>query len=178
MLESLKKKLGIVPNVEAKEAVTDKLEVSLSVTDTEEYKELLQGFTEQSALLDASQSEVSKLKAEVDSLKVQMQQFAEAKVDAEAKAKQMKMDARKASLAKDVGDVRAAAVLAATEGLDDTQFEAIASALKLSVETEAQNMMFNEQGVEGNVKPAASANGERVETAEGKALKAKYQRNK
>lgn len=164
MLDSLKKKLGIVPNTEANES--ENTTVTFVATETEEYKELLAGFTEQSAQLDAAL-------AKVVSLEAQMQQFADAKAQAEATAKQVKMDARLASLSKEVGDERAKNVLAATEALDDAQFEAIASALKLSADTEAKSALFTEQGANEEV----SADARNEESAEMKLIKAKYKQS-
>lgn len=141
MLDGLKKKLGIVPNEQQPvEAVTDKLEVTLNVTETEEFKTLLSQFEEQTAQLQVAQDQIS-------ALQTSLEQFAEAKAQAEADAIKTKMEARMASLSKDVGDERAAKVLAATEGMDDASFEAIASALKMSAVEEAKSEMFTEQGV-------------------------------
>jgi hypothetical protein len=170
MLENLKKKLGIVPNVEAEDVQET---VTFSVTDSQEYKELLEGFTEQSAQLDAAVAKSTALEDKVKSLEAQLTQFAEQKVAAEAEAKKVKMDARLASLSKEVGDERAAKVLAATEGLDDVAFEAIASALKMSADNEANSTLFTEQGGEGEV----SADALSAESAEMKILKEKYKPN-
>jgi vancomycin resistance protein YoaR len=165
MLDGLKKKLGITPNVE-KEAVTDKLKVVMSVTETDEYKELLEGFKEQSTQLDAAL-------AQVLSLTAQLEQFAEAKAAAEAEAKKVKMDARMASLSKEVGDERAKKVLAATEGMDDAAFTAIADALKMSADTEAKSTLFTEQGASEEVTPEAR----NTESEEMKLLKEKYNKS-
>lgn len=154
-LSDLMKKFGLTAKEES---------VEVDLKETPELHELLAAFDEKETALSAAL-------AQVNELTTQMSQFKEQAAKAEADAKQVKMDARLASLSKDVGDERASAVLAATEGLDDTQFEAIAQALKLSADNEATSPLFTEAGVQGEAVPEAHQ-----ETAEMKQLKAKYKK--
>lgn len=119
----------------------------VDLKDTAELQQMLDVLEGQETSLAEALVANDTLQAEVDSLKSQLEQFAEAKAQAEADALKTKMEARMASLSKDVGDERAAKVLAATEGMDDASFEAIASALKMSAVEEAKSEMFTEQGV-------------------------------
>lgn len=153
-LSDLMKKFGLTAKEES---------VAVDLKDTPELHEMLAAFDEKETALSAALEQVNELTT-------QMSQFKEQAAKAEADAKQEKLDARLAALSKDVGDERASAVLAATEGLDDVQFEAIAQALKLSADNEAKTELFTEGGVEGDVKPDAHAE----ETLEMKKLKAKY----
>ncbi len=128
-------------------AKEERAEVDLK--DTEELRELLAAF-------DSNAQALSAALAQIDELKAEMAQFAEAKAAAELAAEQVKMDARMAVLSKEVGDERAKAVLAATKGMDDAQFNAIADALKVSAEAEANSPLFKEAGVDTEVLPQAS----------------------
>ncbi len=145
----------------------------VDLKDTAEVTEMLQVLENQETALAEALVENDELQAQVDSLQKQLSQFAEQKAAAEADAKKVKMDARMASLSKEVGDERAQKVLAATEGMDDAAFQAIADALKMSADNEAKSNLFTEQGANEEV----SAEARNEESTEMKLIKAKYKQS-
>lgn len=149
------------------------VDAQVDLKDTAELQEMLAVLETQETALAEALVTIDELQAEKEALQTQMQEFAEQKAAAEANAKQMKMDARLASLSKEVGDERAAKVLAATEGMDDAAFDAIASALKMSADNEAKSTLFTEQGANEEVSPDAR----QTETTEMKILKEKFKKS-
>ena len=97
--------------------------------------------------LVASQSQFAELTAKFEAAQTQLADIAAAKAALEVEAKQAKLTARKEKVEASIGTANAAAVLAATEGLEDAQFEAIVGAMAKSFETEASSNMFTETGV-------------------------------
>jgi hypothetical protein len=61
------------------------------------------------------------------------------------------MTARKEQLVATLGDDKAQALLAATDGVDDAVFSAIATAMTGKMEVEAASSLFVEQGATGDV---------------------------
>lgn len=139
----------------------------VDLKNTEELQQLLAAF-------DEKETQLIEALDQIDALNQKLEQYAEQTAKAEADAKQVKMDARMASLSKEVGDERAKKVLAATEGMDDTQFNAIADALKMSADTEAKSKLFNEEGVDSETNAEARA---AETTQEMKILQEKYKKS-
>lgn len=156
MLENLKKKLGMVPNVEAGDAQET---VTFSVTDSQQYKELLEGFTEQSAQLNAAVAKTATLEDKVKSLEAQLVQFAAQKEAAELAAKEIaekalqdKLAARKAVLSAELGDEKAEKMMGIVAKMDDEEFTQVFGVQKEAADKEAAS--FKELGVDE--KPAAA----------------------
>jgi hypothetical protein len=122
------------------------------------------------AALAAAQGELDSARAELETLK----QFAEAAeaaaAQAAAEAAAAKLNARKEKIVAAVGTERADALMAATQALDDAAFDAIVSAMSLSVQIEAKTGMFAEVGATADANAAAPIE----ESPEMKILKAKY----
>lgn len=143
----------------------NKQTITFDVKGSPEFQAVVQELESQSDALAEAMCQIDELKSLLASVEAE-------KVQAQENAQKVKMDTRLANLSKDVGDERAAAVLAATEGLDDAQFEAIAQALKLSADNEAKSSLFTEAGVQGDVK----ADAHKGESAEMQIIKAKYKK--
>ena len=159
MKAALKKILGMSPS---QQEGTE----NMSVDNTEamaELSALKASFAEQSKQLQAALSQV-------ESLKEFAEMAANAKAQAEAEAKNIKMAARKSAIEMNVGTGKADALLGATENLDDTAFAAIMSAMETNAKAEAESPLFKEQGVDGKVEDVSKL----TETKEMTALKKKY----
>lgn len=151
MLEHLKMKLGLVEasSAEANSEQVTELNTQLSELSTKfaEAESVNLALTEQVAQLASQLSEAQAKVAELSS-----------KLEADvATAAQAKLDARKAKLESTVGTVKAEEVFTALSSLDDTQFNAVVSAMETNLQAEADSPTFKEQGVE------AAASDEAVE---------------
>lgn len=124
---------------------------------TAQFEELQGKFAELSGKYEQAQAALSAIEAE--------------KAEMIAAAAAAKAEARKEQVVAAIGTEKADGFLLATEGLDDTAFAAVLSALVGSGQTEAQSPLFQEVGV------TAEVNAEVVEGGESKEmqlLKAKY----
>lgn len=186
MLERIKQKLfkNSVEDSEVKlneETVEAVVEAATNTTTTDV----------EAAVLDGNVVGAEELTAQVSALTVQLQEKTEAlaavmqtvadmetklatfeqeKAQAEASAKELKMEARKAAVACLVGDAKAVDFVNATESLDDVAFEAVKGALAGSMEQEAAKPEFKEVGVEAK----ADTSKEVAESKEMKLLKQKF----
>jgi aspartyl/asparaginyl-tRNA synthetase len=147
MLNGLKKKLGIVSdnNQEEKVEMTETNQAEMSVI-TAELTELKATFAQVSATLADTQ-------AQLEAATTALASVAAEKEAVEAAAKQAKMDARMTKLVSAVGDERAVALMAATEQLDDAAFDAVATAVTVNMDKEAESEMFSEAGVDAQAAP-------------------------
>lgn len=175
MLKELMKQLRAEPKAAevAEEVVELAVEVAPQV-DAAAHEALVQEFeafkAEANALVAQAEGDsaelISKLEgawATITSLEAQI-----AEMNASALA--AKLSARKEKVVAAIGTERADSLMAATEGLDDTAFDAVVSALVGKGEAEASSDLFKEVGVTAEV----DASKVESETAEMKMLKAKY----
>lgn len=96
--------------------------------------------TEMTAKYEEAQAALAAVAAEKDAIEVA--------------AKAAQAAARLAQVEAAIGTEKAAAFMTATQGLDDTQFASVVSALAGSVEAEAKTELFVEQGVTAEVDAA------------------------
>jgi len=136
-----------------------------------EFSALKTSFDSQASVLGKLTEEFSKLQAEASNYKQELDAALSLINSLEKENKDTKMSARKSVVEASIGTEKAGAFLAATEGLDDAAFNAIASALASSLEVEANSPMFKEVGVTGKTQGEHVAN---EETKEMKILKKKY----
>lgn len=129
----------------------------LLAAETEQLTEAKAALAEAATLIETLQAEVATLKGETE----------KAVVDAET----MRKNARLAKITEAIGTASAAALMAATEALDDAAFEAVVSALNGKTEAEAKSALFTEVGVAAEVDTTKVTT---EESAEMKLLKAKY----
>jgi chromosome segregation ATPase len=170
MLEALKKKLGITD--EKNKIVLDASTITAETvkTLTEATEAALNDLGAAEALMSEQATTIATLTDQLATATAALATVEDAKQAALAEAKAAKTAARKAVVVGAIGDAKAEAFLAATEGLDDAAFEAVTSALVGGVAAEADSALFTEVGVDANVdttKPVA-------ESGEMKILKAKY----
>jgi len=93
----------------------------------------------------------TKLSADYEVIKAALDKSEEAKQLLATQAKEKELAARKEKIVAAVGTGKADALLEATEGLADAQFEAIVGAMAVSMEKEAASPMFTEAGITGDV---------------------------
>lgn len=174
MLSSLLAGMGFKPAAAPADAVASDAAVAELQSQFEAFKlESESQITELSTALatavkavEAADARVAELQALVDAAEAE-------KAEAAVKAAEAKTAARKEKIVAAVGTVRAEAVAAATEGLADAAFDAVLSAMTLSVEAEATSPLFTEAGVTAEADAATVANAV-VESAEMKILRTKY----
>ena len=177
MLDALKRAIGGKADAVAEQVIALAAHEALQ-SEFASYKEQAESLlstavsekAELATKLESAQAELSEALAQLETLK----QFAEAAeaaaAQAAAEAAATKLNARKTAIVAAVGTGRADALMAATESLDDAAFDAIVSAMSMSVETEAKTGMFAEQGATVDASAAPNAD----ESPEMKILKAKY----
>jgi DNA repair exonuclease SbcCD ATPase subunit len=124
---------------------------------------------EVSTALETAVAAVAEADAKAAGLQAQLEAVNAEKIAAEAEAAAKRLTARKEKIEAAVGTSKSDALMAATESLDDAAFDAVVSALSLSVDAEGKTGMFKEVGV------AAEADAAKVEeSAEMKILREKY----
>jgi hypothetical protein len=157
MLKSLFK---LATKKEPEMAVTDKIvEVVVASADTE-LQAALSAMTSQ---FEASQAALAEAQAALEV-------FAAEREASLIAAKAAKTLARTKAVEAKIGTAKAPALVTATESLDDTAFEAIVSALSVSLEVEGKSEMFREVGIDAQ----ADKTTVQEESGEMKILKAKY----
>lgn len=139
-------------------------------------KQAQEALSSQAADMTALTELVEELSAKVTQAQAELAAAEKSKADLIADAKAKQAAARKVKVEAVIGEnEKAVKLLAATENMEDAQFEAVVSALAGSFEAEAKTEMFKEVGV------AAEADAAKVvteESAEMKMLKAKYAQSK
>lgn len=145
-----------------KEDTSEAMQDVVEAVVNEELTTLKKSFEAQTEQLTAALENLAKAQE-------QLQAIEAVKAQAEAEAKKAKMQSRLDSVVDIIGTEKAESIIGATESLDDSAFAAVASALKVGTEKEANSEMFKEVGVAADV--AASVVGESLEI---KKIKAKY----
>lgn len=114
------------------------------VNDTADLSAQLASATEAMSAIEAKFAEMS-AKYEVAQAALAVIEADKASLVAEAAAK--RLASRTEAITMAVGTAKAASLLAATSSLDDTQFNAIVSAMATSFDAEAKSPLFQEKGV-------------------------------
>ncbi len=124
----------------------------------------------QAADLEALTELVAELSGKFEVAQAALAQAEQSKVDLVAEAKAKTLAARKEKVTAIVGTVKAEEFMTAAGAFSDVQFEAVVGMLAASFDNENKSLMFKEVGV------SATADATQVveESAEMKALKAKY----
>lgn len=168
MLSRIAKTLGMSSsNNEEPQMIEDNkapAELANNEATVAELSALKVSFAEQSSQLTALLSQLEEAKAALAEVEA-----AKASLETDKLAKQLA--ARKQRVEMAIGTEKAPALLAATENLEDAQFEAIVGAMAASFENESKSQMFQEVGVSAEVDPTKTVE----ESAEMRALKQKYQ---
>lgn len=143
------------------------------VADLEAAEVLLQESNEKvvtlQSSLEAMQAQLADVTEKYNAVQEALAASEEAKKLLAEQAKQTRLEARTKAIKEAVGTSKVDALLAATDNMDDEQFNTIVGAMAQSFDAEANSAMFKETGVDAEA-PAAEDN----ETAEMKQLKAKY----
>ena len=177
MLNKIKKEFQKIFN--EKEATMKKdetVQLDLSApTQSAQLAEAMATLASQSEALAAVTTKMTELQAMYEAAQTALAASQEAQATLVADASAKRLAARTEAVVASVGTVKADALLAATNSLDDAQFEAIVGAMATNFELEAKSEMFKEVGV------SSPADTEKVveaaaETAEGKLLRKKYAR--
>lgn len=123
--------------------------------------------------LEAANGALAEMTAKFEEAQAQLSAIAAEKAQMVTDALAAKLAARKEKVVAAIGTEKADGLMLATEGLDDTAFEAVVSALAGSVAAEAASPLFKEVGV------TAEADAAKVveESAEMKLLKKQYGAN-
>ena len=177
MLDKLKKAAKQVFNTQTDEvmpilAEVVKEDIKLDFDGMQaELSNLKSSYESQTSVLGKLTEEFSKLQAEASNYKQELDAALGLVASLQKENKDAKMSARKSAVEASIGTEKADAFFAATEGLDDEAFTAIATALASSMEVEANSPMFKEVGVTGKTESEHLAN---EETPEMKILKKKY----
>lgn len=152
MLDAIKKKLGITPDVHEENMSVEKPEAQAELANVEaaaeQFATLQASFDAQAAQLSAALESVTTLTAALETAKASLEGFEAAAAEAVASAETVRMDARMANLKANLGDDQAPAMFEATKNLDDTAFAAICSAMGKTLSAEANSDLFTQVGVE------------------------------
>lgn len=106
------------------------------------------------ATLKEMSDKIAELSAKLEQATAALAATESAKAALEAEAKAKRFAARKEKVEAAIGEnEKAEKLLAATEQMEDAQFEAVVSALAGSVEQEAKSEMFKEVGVAAEAAP-------------------------
>lgn len=143
-------------------------------TKTAELAALLESVT---TTLSATQSKLTEMSALYEVAQAALAASDAAKEQLVVDAKQVRLAARKEAIVASIGSAKADALLAATDALDDTAFNAVVGAMANSFETEASSALFSEVGVAAKTDASAVVT-EPEESQEAKMLKAKYNKSK
>ena len=150
MLDHLKKSFGLTkqetPAVEAEAIV----EATSEVVDGQ--AELVASLT---AKLESSDLIIQELTAKLNVAEQTLSAIAAEKQALVQAALEEKMNARKELIINTVGTAKADALFAATEKLEDEQFNAIVDAMASNLDAEASSSKFQEQGVTASASPEA-----------------------
>lgn len=180
MLKELQKALGMKQTEKQAEAgkPVETLEVKLDTAEiqaaiqaaVDEAKAEFEDFKQTAETLHAEdEATIAELKAKLEEASATLDLMKAEKEAAVAEALAAKLEARKEKIVATLGTERAEALLKATEGMDDAAFEAVATALGVSIEEEAKSLLFSETGVDATVDASKI-----VETVEMKLLRQKF----
>lgn len=171
MLKSIRKEFNKIFNTAKAEKEATMEDKSTQPDLAAQLASALETLASQSTALEAATKQLVELtavnakneKALADSEAIQ------AALVVEAAAK--RLEARTKAVEAAIGTAKAPAMLAATDALNDEQFNAVVDAMAASFDEEAKNPLFKEVGAAASTDATQDAP---EETAEMKALKAKY----
>lgn len=149
MLDNIKKYFKPEEKVEM---TTETNQAEMSVETLAELTELKASFAQVSEALATKEAAVAELAAKLEEATAALGLVAAEKEAVEAAAKQAKTDARMSKLVEAVGDVKASALMSATENMEDAAFDAVVGALTVNIEQEAKSELFTETGVDSQPK--------------------------
>ena len=185
MLEALRKALGskeaAAKPVETLEVKLDTAEIQAAIqaavdgvkVEFDAYKQSADAaMAEAAERVTALQAELAEMAGKLSEAQAALEAAEAAKVDAAAQAAAAKLAARNERLVASLGTERAAAVMTATEGMEDAAFEAVVAALGVAAAAEAASPLFTEAGVDAK----ADASTVVEESAEMKILREKYKK--
>lgn len=168
MLASLMRKLG--GTVETVEASTPESIVALQAEFDAFKADAEAQHTELASALETAVNAVKEADTRVAEMQAELASFQATAEAAAAKAEEARLSARKQKIEAAVGSEKADALMVATNGLDDTAFNAVLSAMTLATDKEAKSTMFTEQGAAAEVDAGKVV----TESAEMKILRARY----
>ena len=159
MLDALKKKF-FNSSAQSEQTLEDVTQMTTDVSQTvlaaneQALAELNTRFSDSVASLTAAQATIAELSAKFESVQAQLTAANAEKQAIADKAKSAKSAARKEKIVASVGEAKSVALMAATEGLEDAQFEAVVAALSTNLEAESNTAAFKEIGIEADVDTA------------------------
>jgi hypothetical protein len=122
--------------------------VEASAGDKPAIEAVMAELSEMKASFALVSEELTAAKAELEKAQAALNAAAEEKAKAEADALAAKMNARKEKAVAAMGTEKADAFMAATEQMDETQFESFLAIFNTNATAEAKSEMFQEVGVE------------------------------
>ena len=143
--------------------VVDAVVEAVANVENVELTTLKKSFEAQTEQLNTALSQLAEANAK-------LQEIADAEAKVEADAKKVKLDARLQSIVDIVGTVKAEQIVGATESLDDEAFKAVADAMQVSMDKEADSAKFKDVGVAAESPTAPVVE----ESLEKKKIKEKY----
>jgi hypothetical protein len=125
--------------------MTDQEKAALAAAElkTAELSAALEAAT---ATLAEKEAALADLTAKHEAATAALNASAEAQAELVAQAATKRLEARTAAITAAVGTSKVEALLAATDGMADEQFNTIVSAMAASFDAEAKTTLFNEQG--------------------------------
>lgn len=165
-----------------KDTLSRILGTPVDVTKSDVYIALAAEFeafkAEANGVAEAYSTQVNELTAQlasvsdlVASLQAQLDEAKAAQATAAEQAAVAKAEARKQKIVAAVGEDKAPGLIAATESMEDAQFDAVMAALGVAADAEAKSPLFNEIGVSAETTVAPTSG----ESEEMKILKARHQ---
>ena len=154
----------------------ESLEMSKPVADIAQLEALASSLSAAEASMASQAVVLAELTSKFDSVVAELSSVKEAKAQLEATMKAAKFATRKEKIEMVVGTSKADALFAATEALEDAQFEAVIGAMTVNLEAEAKTPAFQEQGVGHGVDASKLAVDPAVKMAE--QIAAKYSKAK
>lgn len=169
MLDAIKKKFNTA--FADKEMSNMKQEKPEMVAELEAAKASL---ISQAADMQALTELVEEMSAKFNEVKAALEASEAAKTALIAEAKQKRLEVRTAAVEASVGTTKSAALLAATDALDDEAFNSIVNAMATSFDKESKSSLFKEVGASGSADTSEVVR-DAEESEEAKLLKKKYQ---
>ncbi len=137
-----------------KEEVTMTTPTEQAAAPAENVAELAAQLATVTATLAEKEKAFAELTAKFAEAQATLEAAEAAKADLAAKAAEKRLQERTEAIAKAVGNDKVDALLAATDGMADEQFNTIVSAMAASFDAEAKTELFTEQGASAQVDPA------------------------
>lgn len=146
MLDYLKKFYKPASAETQEEVEMTEIEKATLAAAEQKTAELTVALNTATATLTEKETAFAELSAKLEAAQAALNASEEAKAALAAEAATKRLEARTAAIEAAVGDGKAEALLAATDKMDDEQFNTIVSAMAASFDAEAKTTMFNEQG--------------------------------